>query len=77
MKLVSGILLAVLIMATPAAAATTWPNTPMPAGGSWGGQDVAVFSAKNTIDSATGAVFTVGNTTEVLHPNAVAMKLVG
>jgi hypothetical protein len=37
----------------------------------------AINSAFSAIDSATGGVFTVGNTTQVLHPNAVAMKLVG
>jgi hypothetical protein len=55
MKLVAGIL--VLIMATPAPAATTWTSTPMPAGVSWRGNDVAVFSAKNTFmvgGSSTG-----------------------
>jgi hypothetical protein len=48
MKIVTGTLLAALMMATPAAAATTWTNTPMPARVSWEAEGVAVFSAKNT-----------------------------
>ena len=44
----TGVLLAVLIMAAPAAAALTWTNTPMPAASvGWQGEDAAVFSPSN------------------------------